>query len=132
MAERSYEAKGTVDFFNDTGGYGFIESDQVDEDVFFHMEDIEGPDLKEGQSVEFDIERAKKGPRVDSLRRVDEDVYSSDEIEDNSSDTETKVFASTSETGDDQSEPPNYCPSCGERIDAQPGDSFCSYCGYEL
>ena len=36
-------AKGTVDFFNDTGGYGFIETEDADEDVFFHMEDVGGP-----------------------------------------------------------------------------------------
>jgi len=30
-------ATGTVDFFNDTGGYGFIDSEDADEDVFFHM-----------------------------------------------------------------------------------------------
>jgi cold shock CspA family protein len=31
-------AKGKVAFFNDTGGYGFIESDDSEEDIFFHME----------------------------------------------------------------------------------------------
>jgi len=31
-------ANGTVDFFNDTGGYGFIDTDDADDDVFFHME----------------------------------------------------------------------------------------------
>ncbi|PSP66441.1 hypothetical protein BRC85_09795 [Halobacteriales archaeon QS_1_69_70] len=38
-------ANGEVDFFNDTGGYGFISTDDADEDVFFHMEDVGGPDL---------------------------------------------------------------------------------------
>ena len=47
-------ATGTVDFFNDTGGYGFIDTDDAEEDVFFHMEDVGGPDLEEGQEVEFD------------------------------------------------------------------------------
>jgi CspA family cold shock protein len=42
-------ATGTVDFFNDTGGYGFIKTEDSDEDVFFHMEDVGGPDLEEGQ-----------------------------------------------------------------------------------
>jgi len=42
-------AKGTVDFFNDTGGYGFIDTEDADEHVFFHMEDIVVPDLEEGQ-----------------------------------------------------------------------------------
>jgi CspA family cold shock protein len=63
-------ATGTVDFFNDTGGYGFIDSEDADEDVFFHMEDIGGPDLEEGQEVEFDIVQADKGPRAENLKRL--------------------------------------------------------------
>lgn len=63
-------AQGTVTFFNDTGGYGFIETDDADDDVFFHMEDIGGPDLEEGQEVEFDIEQADKGPRATNLQRL--------------------------------------------------------------
>jgi CspA family cold shock protein len=66
-------ANGTVDFFNDTGGYGFISTDDGDldddEDVFFHMEDVGGPDLEEGQDVEFDIESSPKGPRATNLVR---------------------------------------------------------------
>ena len=61
---------GTVDFFNETGGYGFIETDEIDDDVFFHMEDIGGEDLQEGQEVEFDIEQADKGPRAKNLTRL--------------------------------------------------------------
>ena len=66
-------AEGKVDFFNDTGGYGFISTDDDDvdddEDVFFHMEDVGGPDLEEGEEVEFDIEQADKGPRAKNLQR---------------------------------------------------------------
>ena len=65
-------ANGKVDFFNDTGGYGFISTDDDDvddEDVFFHMEDVGGPDLEEGQEVEFDIESSPKGPRATNLVR---------------------------------------------------------------
>ncbi|WP_253738573.1 cold-shock protein [Halohasta salina] len=63
-------AKGTVAFFNDTGGYGFIETDDADDDVFFHMEDVGGPDLEEGEDVEFDIVEAEKGPRAKNLQRL--------------------------------------------------------------
>ncbi|PSQ17504.1 cold-shock protein [Halobacteriales archaeon QS_8_69_26] len=63
-------ATGTVAFFHDRKGYGFIETDEADEDVFFHMEDVGGPDLEEGQEVEFEIEQAEKGPRAKSLERV--------------------------------------------------------------
>ena len=63
-------ATGTVDFFNDTGGYGFIETEDSDEDVFFHMEDVGGPDLEEGQEVEFEITQTDKGPRATNLTRL--------------------------------------------------------------
>jgi len=63
-------SQGTVDFFNHSGGYGFISTDDADDDVFFHMDDIEGADLEEGQDVEFEIEDAPKGPRAVNLVRV--------------------------------------------------------------
>ncbi len=63
-------ASGKVDFFNDTGGYGFIETEDEDEDVFFHMEDVGGPDLEEGTEVEFEIEDAPKGPRAKNVTRL--------------------------------------------------------------
>ena len=63
-------ANGTVAFFNERKGYGFIESDESEEDVFFHMEDVGGPDLEEGQEVEFEIEQADKGPRATNLTRL--------------------------------------------------------------
>jgi len=63
-------ANGTVDFFHDTGGYGFIETEDADDDVFFHMEDVGGADLEEGQDIEFDIEQAPKGPRATNVVRA--------------------------------------------------------------
>jgi CspA family cold shock protein len=62
-------AQGKVDFFNDTGGYGFISTDDSEEDVFFHMEDIGGPDIQEGEEIEFEIEQAEKGPRATNVVR---------------------------------------------------------------
>jgi CspA family cold shock protein len=56
--------------FNDTGGYGFISTEDADEDVFFHMEDIGGPDLEEGQDLEFEIVQADKGPRAKNVERL--------------------------------------------------------------
>ncbi|PSP74852.1 cold-shock protein [Halobacteriales archaeon QS_1_68_20] len=63
-------ATGTVSFFHDQKGYGFIETDDSDDDVFFHMEDVGGPDLDEGQEVEFEITQGEKGPRAENLSRV--------------------------------------------------------------
>jgi CspA family cold shock protein len=52
-------AKGTVDFLNQTGGYGFISTDDED-DVFFHIEDVGGLNLEEGTEIEFDVEDAPR------------------------------------------------------------------------
>ncbi|MFC7045890.1 cold-shock protein [Halobacteriaceae archaeon GCM10025711] len=61
---------GTVTHFNAENRYGFIETDASEEDVFFHMEDVGGEDLSEGDEVEFDIEQADRGPRAANLERL--------------------------------------------------------------
>jgi CspA family cold shock protein len=66
----SEKCTGIVDFFNDTGGYGFIETDACEDDVFYHMEDIGGPDIQEGEELRFSIVQAEKGPRAKNVERV--------------------------------------------------------------
>jgi CspA family cold shock protein len=59
-------AKGTVKWFNNSKGYGFIEQDNGDE-LFVHFSGIKGQGfrtLQEGQAVEFTIEKDAKGPRA--------------------------------------------------------------------
>jgi len=57
--------KGTVTFYHDQRHYGFIETDEVDDDVFFHMdEQDDGLDIDEGSEVEFDQEEADRGPKA--------------------------------------------------------------------
>ena len=66
--------EGEVTFFHDKGGYGFIDrDDEEQDDVYFHMANIDGPDLEEGQRVEFEIEDAEEGPRAVNLERIDEE-----------------------------------------------------------
>ena len=60
---------GTVKWFNDSKGYGFIESEEG-EDVFVHFSAIQGDgykSLKEGQSVEFDRSMGEKGPQATNV-----------------------------------------------------------------
>jgi len=59
---------GTVSYFDDEKGFGFIETDASDEDVFFHAQDTAGGDPSEGQPFEFGIEQAEKGPRATDLQ----------------------------------------------------------------
>ncbi len=59
-------AKGTVKWFNDSKGYGFIQQDNGDE-LFVHFSGIQMQGfktLREGQAVEFDVEQDAKGPRA--------------------------------------------------------------------
>ena len=60
-------ARGTVKWFNNQKGFGFITPEDGGKDVFVHHTSIkmEGyKTLSEKQSVEFDIEQAEKGPRA--------------------------------------------------------------------
>jgi cold shock protein len=64
--------QGTVKFFNEDKGYGFISREQGD-DVFVHYSNIQGDgykSLSEGQKVEFDVAPGKKGPEAQNVRRV--------------------------------------------------------------
>ncbi len=63
-------ASGKVSFFHDRKGYGFIETGDADDDVFFHMDDIDGPEPGEGQELEFEVEQAPKGPRARNIKYV--------------------------------------------------------------
>ena len=60
-------AKGTVKWFNNSKGYGFITPEDGSQDVFVHHNSIQGEGYKsldEGQTVEFEVQQGKKGPEA--------------------------------------------------------------------
>ncbi len=52
---------GTVKFFNESKGYGFITNDETGKDIFVHVTALDGLELKEGNKVEYVEEEGRKG-----------------------------------------------------------------------
>ena len=64
--------KGTVKWFNDKKGYGFITPEEGD-DVFVHHSSIQGEGfktLREGEEVEFEIVEGDKGKQATNVTKV--------------------------------------------------------------
>jgi CspA family cold shock protein len=64
---------GTVKWFNDSKGFGFITPSDGSKDVFVHHSAITGSGFKtlaEGQKVEFDVTAGPKGPQAENVKTV--------------------------------------------------------------
>ncbi|MEE9557692.1 MAG: cold shock domain-containing protein [Candidatus Adiutricales bacterium] len=66
-------AEGTVKWFSDKKGYGFIEQGEGQEDLFVHYTSIEMEgfrSLSEGDRVSFDVQESDRGPEAKNVQKV--------------------------------------------------------------
>ena len=66
-------ARGTVKWFSDQKGYGFVTPEDGSKDVFVHHSSIQGDGFKslsEGQSVEFEVTQGPKGPQASNVVKL--------------------------------------------------------------
>jgi CspA family cold shock protein len=60
---------GTVKFYNEAKGFGFITPDNGKKDLYVHSTAVLNGPIKEGDKVEFEIGQGEKGPRAEKVSR---------------------------------------------------------------
>ena len=66
---------GKIKWFNPDKGYGFIEQDDSDKDVFVHWTAIEGPAerMREQEPVSYQVEQTDRGPNAVNVKRLEQE-----------------------------------------------------------
>ena len=61
--------QGTVKFFNESKGFGFIIDDETKNEVFVHISGVNG-EIREDDKVEFEVEEGRKGPNAVNVNKI--------------------------------------------------------------
>ncbi len=62
--------EGTVKFFNESKGYGFITNDETGQDIFVHVTGLNGEAISQGDKVEYEETEGKKGMVATKIRVI--------------------------------------------------------------
>jgi CspA family cold shock protein len=62
--------EGTVKFFNESKGYGFITNEATGQDIFVHVTGLNGETIVEGDHVEYNEQEGKKGMNATDVRVI--------------------------------------------------------------
>ena len=62
-------SKGTVKFFNDSKGYGFVTDEETNKEYFVHVSGLID-EVKEGDEVEFELQEGKKGLNAVNVKKA--------------------------------------------------------------
>ncbi len=63
--------QGTVKFFNESKGYGFITNDDTKRDIFVHVTGLNGETIQEGDRVEYEETEGRKGLNATEVRVIE-------------------------------------------------------------
>ena len=63
--------QGTVKFFNESKGFGFITNDDTKRDIFVHITGLNGETIQEGDRVEYEETEGRKGVNATDVRVIE-------------------------------------------------------------
>ncbi|MBC7893100.1 MAG: cold shock domain-containing protein [Sphingobacteriaceae bacterium] len=62
---------GTVKFFNESKGFGFIVDDETGQDIFVHVTGLGGTTIRQNDKVSFEVVNGKKGLNAVNVKKAD-------------------------------------------------------------